>query len=387
MLGPPGNRSCSSGNYQKFCLHSYSNSTATFKWPQATGATNLKIQYSLDNQNSWNDAAHSPIAASATTAVVTGLTESTAYIFRLVVTDGDNDGNSNLVYASTSPWGTISGTVKDVGGDPIAGANIMLYVAGGGGQSLIGSTNSAADGSYTITNVPVGTGRHASATKLHYIPENVLNIEVSEDTATTVDFVMEKILADGYPKVGPEQPDGSKKVSILIKANEPPTYAYFVVLPDEAAQPSEQQIKDGQDSTGAAAIYAYADDDGSPLPEDTEKEFVTDELPADDTAYDVYVVLKRGAYWSEIVKLDVTTPPAVTLTTVDIAEITGVTAPVRGATPVTSINETDQYTGAVSWSPEITDNKFAAETVYTATITLAPKADYTLTECLQTSLQ
>jgi hypothetical protein len=56
-----------------------------------------------------------------------------------------------------------------------------------------------------------------------------------------------------------------------------------------------------------------------------------------------------------------------------------VTAPVTGETPVATITETAQYTGTVSWSPEIADNKFAASTVYTATITLSPKAGYTLT--------
>ncbi len=63
--------------------------------------------------------------------------------------------------------------------------------------------------------------------------------------------------------------------------------------------------------------------------------------------------------------------------TVTITSITGVTVPVLGATPVTSITETDQYTGTVTWNPA--DSPFAAATVYTATITLTAKAGYTLT--------
>lgn len=62
---------------------------------------------------------------------------------------------------------------------------------------------------------------------------------------------------------------------------------------------------------------------------------------------------------------------------VSIADISGVTAPVRGATPITSMTETDQYTGTVTWSPA--DSQFAAETSYTAKITLIPKIGYTLT--------
>jgi uncharacterized repeat protein (TIGR02543 family) len=64
-------------------------------------------------------------------------------------------------------------------------------------------------------------------------------------------------------------------------------------------------------------------------------------------------------------------------TTVTIAAIPGVTAPVAGKTPVAAITETDQYTGTVSWSP--VDNPFEYETAYTATITLTPKTGYTFT--------
>jgi hypothetical protein len=64
-------------------------------------------------------------------------------------------------------------------------------------------------------------------------------------------------------------------------------------------------------------------------------------------------------------------------TTINIAAIAGVTRPVTGATPVTAITPNDQYTGTVTWSGSPTT--FAPSTVYTATITLTPKAGYTLT--------
>lgn len=62
-------------------------------------------------------------------------------------------------------------------------------------------------------------------------------------------------------------------------------------------------------------------------------------------------------------------------TVVSIKAISGVTAPVRDAIPVTSITETAQYTGTISWSGS--PAKFAASTVYTATITLTAKTGYT----------
>lgn len=62
--------------------------------------------------------------------------------------------------------------------------------------------------------------------------------------------------------------------------------------------------------------------------------------------------------------------------TVTEPAIVGVTAPVVGETPVTAITEGKQFTGTVTWSPE--GSTFAASTVYTATITLTPKAGYKL---------
>lgn len=62
--------------------------------------------------------------------------------------------------------------------------------------------------------------------------------------------------------------------------------------------------------------------------------------------------------------------------TVTEPAIVGVTAPVVGETPVTAITEGKQFTGTVTWSPEVAT--FAASTVYTATITLTPKVGYKL---------
>ena len=63
--------------------------------------------------------------------------------------------------------------------------------------------------------------------------------------------------------------------------------------------------------------------------------------------------------------------------TVTEAAVGGVTAPVVGETPVTAITEGKQFTGTVTWSPDLADGKFGPQTVYTATITLTPKVGYT----------
>ncbi|SIR74391.1 S-layer homology domain-containing protein, partial [Paenibacillus macquariensis] len=59
------------------------------------------------------------------------------------------------------------------------------------------------------------------------------------------------------------------------------------------------------------------------------------------------------------------------------ASIAGVTAPVIGATPVSTIKDTSEYTATIAWSPE--DATFVGNTAYTATITITPKVGYTLT--------
>ena len=61
--------------------------------------------------------------------------------------------------------------------------------------------------------------------------------------------------------------------------------------------------------------------------------------------------------------------------TISVAAIAGVTAPVTGATPVTTTTAGAGYTGTVSWSGSPTT--FAAGTIYTATIILTEAIGYT----------
>ena len=83
------------------------------------------------------------------------------------------------------------------------------------------------------------------------------------------------------------------------------------------------------------------------------------------------------------ITITATDVPALTLgfrqeapTPVNIKAIGGVTAPVVNVAPVTTITETEQYSGTISWTPA--DAAFRNGTVYTAAITLMPKAGFTL---------
>jgi hypothetical protein len=63
---------------------------------------------------------------------------------------------------------------------------------------------------------------------------------------------------------------------------------------------------------------------------------------------------------------------------ISTAAIAGVTAPVAGATPVTTTTAGTGYTGTVTWSPAVSGT-FAYNTAYTATVTLTATSGYTLT--------
>lgn len=65
-----------------------------------------------------------------------------------------------------------------------------------------------------------------------------------------------------------------------------------------------------------------------------------------------------------------------TATTIAAAAISGVTAPVAGATPVSTLADGTGYTATIAWSPVA--ETFANSTVYTATITITAKTGYTL---------
>jgi len=64
-------------------------------------------------------------------------------------------------------------------------------------------------------------------------------------------------------------------------------------------------------------------------------------------------------------------------TVISSGAIGGITVPAAGATPVTAVTATSQYRGTVSWSGA--PATFLGATVYTATITLTPKAGCTVT--------
>ena len=83
------------------------------------------------------------------------------------------------------------------------------------------------------------------------------------------------------------------------------------------------------------------------------------------------ITLNEGSVL-EVGQTSTTTGAAVKVT----AGAAGVTAPVTGETPVSTIAATTEYTATITWSE--TPAIFEENKVYTATITIKPKAGYTL---------
>lgn len=112
----------------------------------------------------------------------------------------------------------------------------------------------------------------------------------------------------GYPKAGEVQATGSKQVEILVKAYESVT-AYYVVAASGSGLPSAQQVKSGNNASGVPALASGQD---ILLTANEEKSIITDPLPADNTAYDIYMVIKDASNNIMLTpkKATVTTPAA-----------------------------------------------------------------------------
>lgn len=116
----------------------------------------------------------------------------------------------------------------------------------------------------------------------------------------------------------------------------------------------------GTPNTGFTVTYNQGDGDVTPVDVGTYNVVIT---RAEDEEYASYSKTIAGGL--------------VIAQTISDEEITGLTPPVCGGMPDTTVNETDQYTATVTWEPS--DSPFKASTVYTAIITLTPETGYTLT--------
>lgn len=86
-----------------FACTGKTDATATFSFSAPAGAAVVTIRQSSDGGMNWTDSITSAsLTGTSTTAIVTGLSQNTAYKFKLVVTGGSHAGDSNIVDVKTA---------------------------------------------------------------------------------------------------------------------------------------------------------------------------------------------------------------------------------------------------------------------------------------------
>jgi len=106
-------------------------------------------------------------------------TDITGTSMSVVIPKGSTGNRSYTAHWTAMPaTGTIAGIVTD-GTNPVSGASVSLTVSGS-----VYSAVTAADGSYSIANVPAGTGYTVTAGKSGYTDGSAANVSVTANTTT-----------------------------------------------------------------------------------------------------------------------------------------------------------------------------------------------------------
>lgn len=288
-------------------------------------------------------------------------------VFNYYLNVGEDDVSSHVVtvIAEDAAGNTVSSTVS-VRNEALAEALT--------GVGLLRDGNSCEDIELSSTEPTAGT------MQLQVIPEHAAPFVVNEDTSVLWTAVTRQgsaqIDPDGAFSIEPGSAgyiEGEWKVSDAGAMKQLATFGTEIVADGRKDLTLNASPGSGGTATGGGPYYpsAIVTLTATPLPG---YEFVGWESSDGGSFADA--LSATTIYTMPATATTVTANFEAVVAVVDIAAIPGVTAPARGAAPVSGIVETEQYDGAITWNPD--HSPFRGDTIYTAIITLTPKEGYTL---------
>ncbi len=292
---------------------------------------------------------------SASPIALTRLTNGKSYTFTVKATN------------AIGPYGPASAASAAVIPATVPDAPTKVTATAGNGQATVAFTAPAFNGGsvitgYTVTSDPEGISKTGTASPLTV---SGLTNGIAYKFTVTVSNVLGT--SDPSDASAPVTPMAKILTAAISGVTAPVTGATPVTAATETAEYTAAVAWSGNPVTFAANTQYIATITMTPKTGRT----------LTGVAANFFKV--AGATTSNAINSGVVTA-VFPKTAVTIANkvIAGVTVPVKGATAVTAATATVEYTAGISWSPALVSGKFVPATKYTATITIKPKAGYTL---------
>jgi hypothetical protein len=254
-----------------------------------------------------------------------------------------NAGNSQSATVATTVSVLPSVSVEDAYNNPVSGVSVTFAVASGGGSITGATTTTNASGIATVGSWTLGTSAGS----------NTLTATSAGLTGSPVTFTATATAGTpGAPTIGSATSTGTISATVSFTA---PTNNGGAAIVSYRATSSPGGFTGTLTQSGSGTITVSG--------------------LSPNTAYIFTVTAYNGTSTSTASSASnsITTNKNVITT----AAIAGITAPETGATPVTSTSSNGQYRTTITWSGS--PSTFAADTAYTATITIIPESNYTVT--------
>ncbi len=263
-----------------------------------------------------------------------------------------------------------------------AGATIRLRVTGAG--SYTGTAYSAS----TAKVVQTGTVQDVTLSTMDPYVGNVLTATITPAAAKVKYFwTIGEVQKSNAATYTVEEADVGKTITLTVEGEYPFSGSRSVttnpVCKLEAPQITTETLETGTYQTeyqqrlaasGGGSLAWSLESGRLPAGLSLSQDGVISGIPAE-TGTQTFTVKATNGVGEAAKEFSLTVNKAV----VSLVVIEGVSVPAKHELAVTATAANDQYVGAVAWSPALVDNRFAAGTEYTASISLAANSNYTFT--------